>query len=409
MENKKRNLFIFIPTVIIMVAFTIGGILLIVKKATQEKTPEEIPVLQSASEILFERRLRAVAKNFGIPDNNWRSEIDLEERKRTITIRFPRGKLIEEFIAELFEATQNTEYKVVQAKHIRRGRTQGRREFVIMVFENKRRANEKIFCEIIITNEVSTRTASAAFLIKNLDKLSKENADALLAFPEQLNYILTPWQTRIDTTQIDTNATVRTRTSVIDSTPSIFGKLLSPVLIEIPIEERETNEPETHFAKRRYTIMQSDDRRRVNAKIKTAVNFYPKAVGIYSRTGNLVLNSREISKNFLQALGRRNLAFFDARHPRFGKNGVCREVAEELGVYYDTISISIPLNPRRNLSESEWELELKNAIERAARSRNSVILIAADNNFVPVFVRNLSYIQRKGIEFVPITNFSQGE
>jgi polysaccharide deacetylase 2 family uncharacterized protein YibQ len=388
MEEKKRNLIIFIPTIIFMVAVTIAGILLIIKNTTQN-SDEIIPVSLSKNEILFEEKLKSTARRFGIPEKNLRTDIDLEERRRTITIRFPKGKLIEEFVAELFDAAKNTEFRVAEAKHIRKGRTPGRREYVSMIFENKRRANEKIFCEIIITNEATPGTANTAFLIKNLDKLSKENADALLSYPEPLNYILTPF----------------------DSVAAIFHKVLSPVLLEIPIEEKETNEPETRFARRKYTIMQSDNRKKINAKIKMLTNFYPSAAGFYSRTGNLVLNSRETSKDFLQELKtrRRNLAFFDARPAKFGKNGVAKEVAAELSVSYDTISISLPSIPRRNLSGEEWELDLKNAIDKAARSRNSVILILADDNFVPIFVKNLPYIQKKGIEFVGITHFSKGE
>jgi len=394
MENKKRNLLIFIPTIIFIAAFAVAGILLIVRAVKSENT-EKAAAVQSRNEMLFEQRLRGAARRFGIPDDNWRSDIDLEERRRTITIRFPRGRLIEEFVAEIFEATQNSEFKVAEARHIRRGRTQGRRELVLMTFENKRRANEKVFLEIIITNEVLAGTTSAAFLIKNLDRLSPENANALLTFPEPLNYILTPWQTTSDDN----------RTRTVDNTPQIFRKVLSPVLIEIPIEEKETNEPSTHFARRRYTIRQTDDRRRVNSKINTAVNFFPNAVGFYSRTGNLVLNSRNSSRDFFQALRRRNLAFFDGRPPQSGRNSAAEEVARELGVAFDTITISLPQVLGQNLSENQWETQLRAAVDRAARSRSTVILIAADDNFVPVFVRTLPYIQRRGIEFVPISNF----
>lgn len=382
MENKNRKRLIFISATIFIAAL-IAMTILILGKNSKQKTNLTI---QHATISNFEDKLKNSVEKFGISKKNFQTSIDLEERQRTITINFPRTKLIEEFVAELFDAANNTEYKITEAKHF----TKKKPEFVSIVFENKKRTNEKIFCKIIITNEISSGTASAAFIIKDLENLSEENVKTLLSFSEPLNYILTPWQQNANSS-------------------SIFSKIHSPVLIEIPIEENETSEAETKFSRQKYTIYQADSKKIIDEKIKKVLSFYPNAAGLFAKTGNLVLNSPETAKMFLQTLKtkKRNLCFLDARPLKFGKKSVCKELSEELQISYDTISISLP--SKNNLSSAEWDLELKNAANKAAKSRYSVILISADNNFVPVFVKNIQYIQNKGIEFVWINHFSKGE
>jgi len=357
MKEKKRNLLIFIVAIIAICVSC---------------AKKETPVIETKP-ILLEEKIKSATEKFGIKEKNIKWE------KEPIEIRFPKSKLIEEFVAELFDATNDTEYKVVEAMHF----TKKRPEHVSMVFENKKK--DKISLKIILTNEQTARTTNVAFLIKNLEKLSEENANLLIEFSEPLNYIITPWHDKTD------------------SIPQVFSRLSGQeVLLEIPIEENKTNELVTRFADRKYTIKLSDNKNTIDGKIKLITSFYPNAVGLYAKTGTLILNSKENAKDFLQVLKtkKRNLSFFDDRPKALNRNEVCKETANELGVLYGTISISLP--SKQNLTSEEWETELMNVIGNI--KRNSVILISADDNFVPIFVKKLADIKNKGIEFVPITH-----
>ncbi|MCL1946341.1 MAG: divergent polysaccharide deacetylase family protein [Chitinivibrionia bacterium] len=398
MNNKERNLLIFIPTVICIVAVCVVAILLILK-AFSPNSQDKSKALTEKRDVLFEEKLKNVARSFSIPEKNFKTDIDLEERRVTVTIYFPKVKLIEEFVMYIFAAVEDSEYAVIKSEHIRKGKTSGKKEYVNMIFENKKRPNERINCEIIITNERILHTAKAAFLIKGLDKLSPQNSDALLAFGEPLNFILTPWRVKIITDSVwtddgKTQKTARKYRDVIDSIAPIFSKSYLPVLIEIPIEDSEG------FENRKYAIKQSDDKNKMERKMKMLSEKYPNAVGFYSKTGNLVLNSREISKTFLEALKKRGKVFYDARSNR---NETAKNVAEELLVSYNIVSFSLP-SRGGVLSKEEWEIELKNVCERAIRNKNSVILISADDNFVEALIKTLPHIKKRGIQFVPITH-----
>jgi polysaccharide deacetylase 2 family uncharacterized protein YibQ len=183
----------------------------------------------------------------------------------------------------------------------------------------------------------------------------------------------------------------------------VFSKILSPVLIEIPIEDLENP-----YAKRKYTIMQSDDKNKMDEKMKSLQKMYPVAVGFYSKTGNLVLDSREISRTFLSAAKKRNMMFFDARA---AKKSISREIADELSAKYDTISIFVQElgkdNAKIQRSSEDWDEELKNICNKALKTKNSVIFIGADNNFIDALSKNLTMMQKNGIQFVPITELSQ--
>jgi hypothetical protein len=396
MNDKKQKLLILVPTIVCIAALFIVGILLLVRGIAQG--PQEKSVFLEKRDRAFEERLRNAARQFGIPDENYRTEVDLEERQVTITIFLPRGKMIEELVMLFFAAVENTEYRVAEANHIHRGRPPRRREYVTMVFENRKRPHERIIYEIIPTNQIVSETARVAFLIKGLDRLSPQNADALLAFGEPLSFILTPWHVKITADSVSTNdgQTVRRRREVIDSVPEIFSKILMPVVIEIPIEDSEIA-----FERRRYTIMQSDNRRRIEEKMRMLSQKYPPTAGFYSRSGNLVLDSRNISQNFLQALRRQNMLFFDARVRR---NRAAVEIAQSINTSYETINLTLPATSEKHLSKEEWEAELKNACDRIVRNKKTVILINSDDNFVEAFVKYLPNIKRRGIQFVPITH-----
>lgn len=355
MKNKKQFSLIFIVAII---AALVG--------CAKKETP-----ITETKPVLFEEKIKFVTEIYKIPEK------DIKWDKLPIEIKFPKSKLIEEFVAELFAVTDDTEYKIIESMHF----TKKRPEYVSVIFENKK--NEQISLKIILTNEQITRMTNVKFLIKNLEKLSVENANLLIESEEPLNYILTPF----------------------DSIAQVFSKLEEQqVLLEIPIEENKTNERETRFADKKYTIKLSDNKNSINGKIKLITSFYPNTVGLYAKTGSLILNSKENARNFLLELKtkKRNLAFFDDRPKVLNKNEVCKEISDELGVLYGTISISLP--SKQNLTEEEWETELMNAIDRVAKNRNSVILISADNNFVKVFDKKLTDIKNKGIEFVPITH-----
>ena len=398
MNNKERNLLIFIPTVICIAALIIIAILLIIKAVAPDGYGESA-ALNEKRDILFEEKLRNAARSFSVPEKNFRTDINLEERQITIMIYFPKVKLIEEFVMQIFAVVEDSEYRITKSEHIRKGKNPGKREYVSMIFENRKRPNEKINCEIIITNERIAHSAKAAFLIKGLDKLSSQNCDALLALGEPLNFVLTPWQVKITTDSVwanesKTQKTARKRREVTDSVPMIYWKSYLPVLIEIPIEDSEA------FEKRKYTIMQSDDKNKMDRKIKMLSDKYPNAVGFYSRTGNLVLNSREISKIFLEVIRKRGKAFYDARSNR---NEAARNAAEELLVSYNTVSFSLPSHGGY-LNKEGWEIELKNVCEKTVRNKNSVILVSADDNFVEAFVNILPHIKKRGIQLVPVTH-----
>ena len=311
-ETKMRQVFL-ISGIVFGIALAVMAVLIVLKAVDGETTTNV--AVREIKPSLLEERIKALSVRYGIPEENVKFGIDLEEKHKTVVISLPRGKLIEEAVALMFEAVFNTEYAIMESKHINRGRRYGGRGYARIVFESKRKTRERIVCEIIPTNEVLSQSAKIAFVIIGLDKLSKEKSDSLLAFPEPLNYVLRLWNINIDTI------------------PPIFENLLSPIFLEIPMEDLEIP-----FARRKYTIIQSDNRRKMDQKIKMLLKMYPKAIGFYSRTGNLILNSREISTTFMQTVKKNNKAFFDART---SKNSVAREIADELDVKYDTATVFI--------------------------------------------------------------------
>ncbi|MDR0304507.1 MAG: divergent polysaccharide deacetylase family protein [Chitinispirillales bacterium] len=407
MSERKISLAIFIPAVISIAAFVIMGVLLIVRTVVSNNNVKPTSrVVREIKPSLLEEKIKIASVNFGIPEKNIKSSIDLEEKQKTIAVSLPKGKLIEEFVAQLFAAAENTEYVIVESKHVSKGKKQGKREYARIVFESKKKPHEKIVCDIIPTEEVSSESANVAFIIKGLEKLSKDRADSLLAFAEPLNYVVTPWLTMVsvDSLPNDSDGGIKkTKESrkTIDTIPSIFKKVLSPVLIEIPMEDLEVLYP-----KRKYTVIQSDDKKNMDKKIKTLLKMYPQAIGFYSGTGGLILNSREISEIFLQTIKKNNVVFFDART---AKNEVSREIAEELNVKYYTVTGRLGEfrkdGSKIRRTHEEWEAELKNICDKLLKNKNSAVLISADNNFVDVFVKKLPEIQKKGIQFVPIRNY----
>jgi len=121
-----------------------------------------------------------------------------------------------------------------------------------------------------------------------------------------------------------------------------------------------------------------------------------------------VLDSKEISRTFLSTIKKRNVMFFDARTL---KKSISREIADELSAKYDTVSIFVQEMNKNNVkiqrSREDWEEELKNICNKALKSKNSVIFIGADNNFVDALSKSLAQMQKNGIQFVPITELSQ--
>jgi polysaccharide deacetylase 2 family uncharacterized protein YibQ len=402
MNDKKQKLLIIIPAAVLAVALFTVVVLLIVRAAIggEEGDYSTTAAFIQRRDFLFEEKLRMTARSFGISDDNFITDIDLEELQTIITVRFPRAKLIEEFVMQIFAVVENTEYRITESVHIRRGRTQGRREFVRMVFENRRRPNEKIICEIIITNETTVPGARAAFLIRGLDRLSPEKSLALLQLGQPLSFVLTPWQVNssvIHSVSPDGEEEERRRREVRDTVPEIFKQLLLPVLIEIPVEDNQT-----HFERRRYTIAQSDNRRKINERMNMLTRMYPNAVGFFAQTGNLVLNSRPTAQNFFHTIRRRNIMFVDAR--RTARNSTAREVAREINAPYDTITFWLPSGNERGLSVKEWEGQIIAVAERVAQNRKSVVFVAADDNFAEAFMNVLPQIARRGIRLVPITH-----
>jgi len=403
MDDKKQKLLMVIPAAVLAATLLIAVILLIVRAFTQDSGNEfsTSAAFIQRRDFLFEEKLRVTAQTFGISGDNFTTDIDLEELQTLITIRFPRAKLIEEFIMQIFAVVENTDYRIVESKHIRRGRTPGRREFVRMVFENKRRANEKIICEIVITNEAAPSVSRTAFLIRGIDRLSDENAQTLLKLGQPLSFILTPWTVSFSPDSPiaaqDGEPSERRRRTVTDTVAGIFNQLILPVLIEIPIEDNQT-----HFERRRYTIAQADSRRRMTERINMLTKMFPDAAGLFATNGNLVLNSRPSAQNFLNSVRRRNLIFVDAR--RTARNSTARELAREINAPYDTISFWLPSDGERGLSVSQWEAQIRNVADRAAQNRTSTVFVAADDNFVEAFIRTLPHIQRRGIRLVPITH-----
>ena len=402
MNDKKQKLLVIIPAAILAVALIAVVVLLIVRAVVGGSGDySTTAAFIQRRDFLFEEKLRMTARSFGINDDNFITDIDLEELQTVITIRFPRAKLIEEFVMQIFAVVENTEYQIKESVHIRKGRTQGRREFVRMVFENKKRSSEKIICEIIITNEVSAQSsARAAFLIRGLDRLSPEKSLALLKLGQPLSFVLTPWHVNsyvVQSVSSDGEEEEKRRREIRDSVPEIFSQLLLPVLIEIPVED-----DQAPYGRRKYTITQSDNRGKVNEKMNMLQKMYPNAVGFFAQTGNLVLNSRPTAQNFFNTVRRRNIMFVDARQT--ARNSTAREVAREINAPYDTITFRLPTGGERGLSVQEWERQINTVAERVAQNRNSVVFVAADDNFAEAFINVLPQITRRGIRLVPITH-----
>lgn len=295
-----------------------------------------------------------------IPDSAIKSTFMIETEMKEINVLVPKGKPMEEIIQSIQGVTEKTSYSLDDSYY------SSKSDRAKLHFVSSRKNEENIILHLRRARQgYFKQNSSMVLVISGLDTTSAEVRNRFLSYDGSLSYRINAWAPNIDTVSM------------------ILEKYGAPLVIEIPFESKSRTKPTL------YTMKIDDSQSSIEEKLSDLMRKAPSISGISTESGDLFLETRNVTSYFFRSLRKRGLIFFDKRKGTF-KRAVSIAYENKVPYYRQNKNL-------QGKSAEELSKELRRLCHTAGGRKQLILWGEASEALIDALETSGDYFEKTGV------------